>query len=113
MCLQEKARKHVQQAVINCRASGLPGALAEHVVRINGFESGMLHDDLEAIFSDTTGRSETDQVKGFPHAIMMPKCESVEQLMEVRNGCNRAFDDLYLTKQQLGTAAAMCLTTFT
>ena len=83
--LQEKARKLVQQAVVDCRASGLPSAGAEHMVRINGFESGMLHDDLEAVFCDTTGRDETeDQVNGFPHAIMMPKCDSVEQLMEVR-----------------------------
>ena len=72
--------------MVDCRASGLPSAWAEHMVRINGFESGMLHDDLEAVFCDTTGRRDEtkDQVNGVPHAIMMPKCDSVEQLMEVR-----------------------------
>ena len=54
-------------------------------MRINGFESGMLHDDLEAIFCDPSGKcEEADEVNGFPHAIMLPKCDSVEQLSEVR-----------------------------
>ena len=66
------------------------------MVRINGFESGMLHDDLEAVFCDPTGRSEKDTVNGFPHALMLPKCDSVEQLSEVRK-CVCNFDDLYLT----------------
>lgn len=53
-------------------------------MRINGFESGMLHDDLEAVFCDPLGRcEEVDEVNGFPHAIMLPKCDSVEQLSEV------------------------------
>ena len=82
--LQEKARQNVQQAVMDCRSSGLASSASEHVVRINGFESGMLHSDLEAVFCDPAGRSEKDAVNGFPHAIMLPKCDSVEQLSEVR-----------------------------
>lgn len=81
--IQEKARKCVQQAIINCRSSGLPSSKSEHIVRINGFESGMLHDDLEAVFCDPSGMSERDELNGFPHAIMLPKCDSVEQLLEV------------------------------
>ena len=86
--MQEKAREHVQQALINCRLSGLPSLMSEHVVRINGFESGMLHSDLEAVFCDPSGQSEgDDEVNGFPDAIMLPKCDSVEQLSEVlKNG---------------------------
>lgn len=54
------------------------------MVRINSFESGMLHDDLEAVFYDPSGKcEEVDEVNGFPHAIMLPKCDSVEQLSEV------------------------------
>ena len=54
------------------------------MVRINSFESGMLHDDLEAVFYDPLGKcEEVDEVNGFPHAIMLPKCDSVEQLSEV------------------------------
>ena len=87
------------QALINCRSSGQPGSLSEHVVRINGFDSGMLHDDLEAVFCDPTGRSETDEVNSVPHAIMFPKCDGVEQLSEVRMYKVHAgwLDDLYLT----------------
>ena len=51
------------------------------MVRINGFESGILHDDLEAVFCDSSGKC--DEVNGFPDAIMLPKCDSVEQLSEV------------------------------
>lgn len=78
--LQEKARQHVRQALMNCRSSG---SLSELMVRINGFNSGMLHDDLKAIFCDPTRGSEKDEVNGFPNAIMLPKCDSIEQLSEV------------------------------
>ena len=50
-------------------------------MRINGFESGLLHDDLEAVFAGSHDVGSTD---GLPNAIMLPKCDSVEQLFEVR-----------------------------
>lgn len=77
---QENARRLVQGAIASCRSSGLAGAKAEHVVRINGFESGLLHDDLEAVFA---GSHDVDSANGLPNAIMLPKCDSVEQLFEV------------------------------
>ena len=78
---------------MNCRSSG---SLSELMVRINGFNSGMLYDDLEAIFCDPTRGSEKDGVNGFPNAIMLPKCDSVEQLSEVCTHAGRWLDDLYL-----------------
>ena len=50
----------------------------ELVVRVNGVESGMMGQDLEAVvggYSDVDGE--------IPDSIMLPKCDSVEHLRQV------------------------------
>lgn len=43
------------------------------MVRVNDADSALLADDLRAVFS---GQTE-------PHALMLPKCESIEHLKQV------------------------------
>lgn len=50
------------------------GGGSECVVRVNGADSGLMSHDLRAVFG--AGQPE-------PHALMLPKCESVEQLYQV------------------------------
>ena len=50
-------------------------------MRINGFASGMVQDDLTAVFSGSH-----DVKEGLPDAVMLPKCDSAEQLAEVSGG---------------------------
>ena len=80
----------MRSAVANCRRPGSVSANAEVVVRVNGVESGMLHQDLDALFSHQgshdPGSSSHDHKGGSPDAIMLPKVESVEHLLEVSSG---------------------------
>ncbi len=62
------------------RATGY-GPHQELVVRINGMESGMMQEDLEVVvggYSDVDGE--------VPDSILLPKCDSVEHLRQVREG---------------------------
>ena len=60
-------------AIEMCRHSGSQSAHSEHVVRLNGVESGLMHLDLAAVFHHG----------GSPDAIMLPKANSVEHIAEV------------------------------
>ena len=53
------------------------GPNTEHVVRVNGVDSGLLKADLSAVFA---GKPSPDQL---PDALMLPKVESVEHLQQV------------------------------
>ena len=86
---QDNARRLVRSAVANCRQPGRVSADAEVVVRVNGVESGMLHQDLDALFgggSHDPSSPSRDYKSGSPDAIMLPKVESVEHLLEVSYG---------------------------
>ena len=63
------------------RASG-SGPHQELVVRINGVESGMMELDLEVVVG---GFAEVDGGE-LPDSILLPKCDSVEHLRQVREG---------------------------
>ena len=60
-------------------------------MRINGVESGMLQQDLAAVFArgscDQAAKSHDHKSKshdpGEPHAVLLPKVDSVEHLLEV------------------------------
>ena len=83
---QDNARRLVRGAVANCRLSGSVSADAELVVRVNGVESGMLHQDLNALFGEGSHDPSSlshDYKGGSPDAIMLPKVENVEHLLEV------------------------------
>ena len=82
-------------ATDHCHSSS---SSSEIVVRINGVDSGMMADDLAAIFwSGATVRTESNSSADFqsdgsrgvqepamcPDALMVPKLESVEQLKQV------------------------------
>lgn len=68
----------MRRAIAYCRSAAQVGSRAEHVVRINGFESGMVGNDLAAVYTGSC-----DSEDGLPDAIMLPKCDSAEQLAEV------------------------------
>ncbi|XP_064383467.1 citramalyl-CoA lyase, mitochondrial-like [Halichondria panicea] len=72
---KENARRSVGSAIAGCRSVG---SKAELVVRINGFESGLVDDDLDAVYSGSH-----DSGGGLPDAIMLPKCDTPEHLAEL------------------------------
>ena len=74
---QEKARSLVSSAISNCRTAESLSSRSEHAVRLNGVESGMLQADLGSVFGDRLTIDDT------PHALMLPKADSVEHLFEV------------------------------
>ena len=57
---------------------------SEHVVRINGVESGLMHHDLSAVFRSHDASSWSHDLRsGSPDAVMLPKADSVEHIAEV------------------------------
>lgn len=84
---QEKARQLVQSAIASSQAPGNDSAHSELVVRVNGTESGLLQQDLEAVFrrgSHDSVSGSCDSREAWPDSIMLPKVDSVEHLLEVR-----------------------------
>ena len=66
-----------------CRHSDSQSAHSEHVVRVNGVESGLMHLDLAAVFQQGSHDQSHDHHGGSPDAIMLPKADSVEHIAEV------------------------------
>ncbi len=97
-CVQENARRLVRSAIVNCRSPASLSARGEHVIRINGVESGMLQEDLAAVFHRgsciPTGKSHDLGIESHdaaePHALLLPKVDSVEHLLEVSQVVNRS-----------------------
>ena len=71
------ARDSVGAAIATCCRGDSFSAHSEHVVRVNGVESGLLNLDLSGVFRscDFHGVS--------PDAIMLPKADTVEHIAEV------------------------------
>ena len=78
---QEVARDSVGAALATCRHGDSLSVHSEHVVRVNGVESGLLNLDLSGAFRscDSHGVS--------PDAIMLPKTDTVDHIAEVRHVC--------------------------
>lgn len=53
------------------------------MVRVNGVESGLLGEDLEAVFGRSCGSSKEGGANGIPDSIMLPKCDNIEHLRQV------------------------------
>lgn len=73
-----KARESIGAAIATCRHGDSLSAHSEHVVRINGVESGLMHLDLSSVFRSC------DSHMVSPDAIMLPKVDSVDHIQEVR-----------------------------
>ena len=76
---QDIARKSIGVAIATSRRGDSASALSEHVVRVNGVNSGLMNSDLREVF-----RSCDSHVMS-PDAIMLPKVESAEHVAEVSN----------------------------
>lgn len=77
---QDFARHLIQETLSTCR-----GPNTEHVVRVNGNDSGLLGADLKAVFGGNPPPNK------LPDALMLPKVESVEHLQQVGNSVPHDF----------------------
>lgn len=75
--MQEIARNAIGAAIATCRRGDSASRHSEHVVRVNGIDSGLLHFDLQAVFKSCDNHGVS------PDAIMLPKVDTVEHIKEV------------------------------
>ena len=66
------------------RESGRGGPHQELVVRVNGVDSGLMSLDLKAVLGQSHDSGSNVGACRIPDSIMLPKCDSVEHLREVR-----------------------------
>ena len=76
-CPQKVSRNAIGAAIATSRHRNSASRLSEHVVRVNSVDSGLLHSDLRAVFRSCEGHMMS------PDAIMLPKVDTIEHLMEV------------------------------
>eukprot|EP00731_Ephydatia_muelleri_P031540 Em0023g47a len=69
---KDVARHLIQDTLGTCRAPN-----TEHVVRVNGSDSGLLDADLKAVFGGNPSPSK------LPDALMLPKVENTEHLQQL------------------------------
>ena len=75
-------------AMATCRHGDSTTATSEHVVRVNGVESGLLNLDLAGVFQPKSrdSYSESHDVHTeSPDAIMLPKVDCIEHITEVES----------------------------